>query len=297
MEASIAKNQFEIHQNNAQIATYINYPTDFHIFDTKWLPSFPTKFVTVGATSKSSSSGFIQIIQLNNDRLDVVKTIEKKSAFRCATFDATVRNTSLSLGNFHGKLQIFDVEKLDFPIYDVKAHDGIVNCLDGIGGGNGAEIVTGGQDGTIKVWDPRQGAAVVCISAVKKEDGGSGSKDCWTVSFADGSSQNDRIIGAGFDNGDIKVIDLRILKERWSYNVGSGVCKLSCDKKNTKTKRLVAGTVDGGVHLFNANQFEKKIADHVRAAESSSIWSINYLPQKDNIFASVGDSVQIWRHW
>ncbi len=151
------KNQFEFQRNNdeiAEIATYINYPTDFHIFDTKWLPSYPTKFVTVGSTSKSTPRGFIQISQLNNDQLDVIKIIEKKSAFRCASFGATVRNAaSLSLGNFHGNFQIFDAERLDFPVYDVKAHDGIVNCLDGMGDGEGAEIVTGGQDGCIKVMN------------------------------------------------------------------------------------------------------------------------------------------------
>lgn len=43
--------------------------------------------------------------------------------------------------------------------YKVKAHDKIVNAIDGIGGmnvGNGApELVTGGRDGCVRVWDPR----------------------------------------------------------------------------------------------------------------------------------------------
>lgn len=297
------KNQFDEskRKNKAQITSYIDFPTDCHIFDTKWVPSFPTKFVTVGATSKSSQRGSIQICQLNNDQLDVDKIIEKKAAYRCASFDATVRNSSICLGNFHGNLQVFDIERFDFPIYDVKAHDGIVNSVDGIGGGHGSEIVTGGQDGCIKVWDPRQGVAVVCISPVRKEDGGSGYRDCWTVNFADGTNQNDRVVCAGFDNGDIKVIDLRILKERWGCNVSSGICKLSCDKKCEKSNRLVAGTVDGSVHLFdmNKNQIDKNCADfvHRTAGETSTTWSVNHLPQNADIFATVGDSIEIWRHW
>lgn len=295
----------EINRENgakkAEIAAYIDFSTDFHIFDTKWVPSFPTKFVIVGATTKSSQRGSIQIYQLNNDQLDVEKIIEKKVAYRCASFDATVRNTSICLGNFHGNLQVFDIEKFDFPIYDVKAHDGIVNCLDGIGSGNGSEILTGGQDGCIKVWDPRQGDAVVCICPVRKEDGGSGRRDCWTVKFADGTNQNDRVVCAGFDNGDIKVIDLRILKESWGCNVSSGICKLSCDRKYAKTHRLVAGSVDGSVHLFDMkkNPIDKNFADfvHKPIGESSTLWSVNHLPQNTNIFATVGDSIEVWRHW
>ncbi|KAJ6645693.1 Dynein axonemal assembly factor 10 [Pseudolycoriella hygida] len=296
---SAANNQCEIEPNSkvaAEIATFINFSTDFHIFDTKWLPTFPVKFVTVGATSKSSSKGFIQISEINDGKLAVERTLERQSAFRCATFDATVRNTSLSLGNFHGQLQIFDIEKCGFPIFDEKAHDGVVNCLDGIGSGNGSEIVTGGQDGCINVWDPRQGGPVVSIAGVRKESGGNGSRDCWTVTFGDGSNQDDRIVCAGYDNGDIKVIDLKNLNEKWSCNVGSGVCKISCDRKSTETNRLIAGTVDGKIHLFDTKNYQLEPDNALRVSESSSVWSVNYLPQNDQIFASVGDSVKIWRH-
>ena len=45
-----------------------------------------------------------------------------------------------------------DIERLESPIYSVKAHDEIINSIDGVGGlgiGEGApEIVTGSRDGT-----------------------------------------------------------------------------------------------------------------------------------------------------
>ena len=52
-----------------------------------------------------------------------------------------------------------DLEK-QMVNYKVKGHSSIINCIDGVGGlniGNGAlEIVTGGRDGCVRVWDPRQ---------------------------------------------------------------------------------------------------------------------------------------------
>jgi hypothetical protein len=44
-----------------------------------------------------------------------------------------------------------DLEKLEAPLYSVKAHKEIINCIDGVGGlgiGEGApEIVTASRDG------------------------------------------------------------------------------------------------------------------------------------------------------
>ena len=43
--------------------------------------------------------------------------------------------------------------------YSVQAHKGIINAIDGIGGGGfgyGApEILTGGRDGCVRLWDIR----------------------------------------------------------------------------------------------------------------------------------------------
>lgn len=55
---------------------------------------------------------------------------------------------------------MWDLERMGSPIYHANAHEAIVNCIDGCGGlgiGGGApEIVTGGRDGCVKVWDVRQ---------------------------------------------------------------------------------------------------------------------------------------------
>lgn len=60
-----------------------------------------------------------------------------------------------------------NVDRLDGCVYTVpNAHNGIINAIDTVGSveNHGAsEIVTGGQDGVVKVWDPRCKEAVVQI--------------------------------------------------------------------------------------------------------------------------------------
>ena len=41
---------------------------------------------------------------------------------------------------------------------------------------------------------------------------------------------SDRMIAAGFDNGDIKLFDLKNMKIQWSTNVLNGVCGLQFDR-------------------------------------------------------------------
>ena len=51
--------------------------------------------------------------------------------------------------------------------FHVKGHDSIINAIDGMGGalpGYGpAEIGTGGRDGRVCVWDPRQKDVPVAV--------------------------------------------------------------------------------------------------------------------------------------
>ena len=66
----------------------------------------------------------------------------------------------MATGDFAGHLAIWDLENMSpGPIFSVKAHDQIINCIDGVAGlgiGRGApEIVTASRDGFVKVWDPR----------------------------------------------------------------------------------------------------------------------------------------------
>jgi len=46
------------------------------------------------------------------------------------------------------------------------------------------------------------------------------------------------MIAAGFDNGDIKLFDLRAMKIQWSTNVLNGVCSLQFDRLGNFINRL-----------------------------------------------------------
>lgn len=52
-----------------------------------------------------------------------------------------------------------NVERLDGGVYSVEnAHNGVINAIDTAGGVDNmgaSEIVTGGQDGLVQIWDPR----------------------------------------------------------------------------------------------------------------------------------------------
>ena len=68
-----------------------------------------------------------------------------------------------------GNLDVWDLENLSSgSIFRVRAHESIINCIDGVGGlgiGKGApEIVTGSRDGRVKVWDVRvKDSPVACM--------------------------------------------------------------------------------------------------------------------------------------
>ncbi len=74
----------------------------------------------------------------------------------------------------------FEKEKV---FWQAQAHHKVVNSVDGAGAeGQGygpCELVTGGRDGCVSVWDPRQKTPVVTLEPVETEV----TPDCWSVSF------------------------------------------------------------------------------------------------------------------
>lgn len=292
---------------------HIEKSLDYSVFDVKWIPC-SAKFVVIG--SKPKGTGILQVFELNKGELDKVKELERPKSFKCCSFGASrLRDRQLAIGDFVGNLAVFDMERLGEPVYQVdKAHDGIVNTMDAIGGTTincGApEIVTGGRDGSVKVWDLRQkDSPVAHISGIG--DGPAQKRDCWAVGFGNSFNSVERSVVAGYDNGDVKLIDLRIMKEQWTTNVKNGVCGVEFDRKDINMNKLVVTTLEGGLHVFDmrTQHAEKGFAqmtekgagqslgtNGVITGAKSTVWAVKHLPQNRDIFASCGGSgsVRLW---
>ena len=51
-------------------------------------------------------------------------------------------------------------------------------------------------------------------------------------------------MAAGFDNGDVKLFDLRTNTVRWEGNVNNGACWVEFDRKNIEMNKLMVCTLE-----------------------------------------------------
>ena len=79
--------------------------------------------------------------------------------------------------------------------------------------------MTGSRDGAVKVWDVRQNTPVIEIAPGESE----AKRDCWTVAFGNSFNDDERFVVAGYDNGDVKMFDLRTMSLYWETHLPNGV--------------------------------------------------------------------------
>lgn len=289
--------------SNPQIITHVQKSLNYTLFDAKFVPR-SAKFVCVG--SKANGSGVIQMYELAHNEMkgdvNLLKDLEKSKSFKCCTFGASSLKTRfLATGDFDGKLAIWDLEKPSLPVYSTKAHKEIINGIDGIGGlgiGEGApELVTCSRDGSVKVWDPRQKDIPVANMEASNQDM---KRDCWCVAFGHSYNESERIVCAGYDNGDIKMFDLRNMSLRWETHVKNGVCGLEFDRKDIVMNKLVATTLESKLHVFDLRTHHptKGYSSISQKAHDSTIWSVKHLPQNRDIFMTTGGvgSLNLWKY-
>ena len=188
-------------------------------FDIHWLP-YSTKLVSIGESF--DSKGILQIYNLNLGKLSIESEYIQNYPSKCCTFGiSSFSSRDLALGDFDGNLSVIDLERGEFNYEIKKAHKGIIQSIDGLGIKNNQgppEIVTGGKDGLVKLWDLRSDKPCILLEPkdIKKNF-----PECWTVRFCDCGSN--KKVGIGYDNGDIKIYDLRMDKIFFGENLKKGV--------------------------------------------------------------------------
>jgi len=216
---------------------------------------------------------------------------EKEHGIKAGTFKhSPVGVRDVATVDYKGKLIIYDIERGQAK-YEVQAHSGMANTIDGIGG-KGAEfgapeLVTGGADGCVRVWDPRQEAPVVSLEPSTNE---AIKPDCWTVGFGNSFNQEERCLAAGYDNGDVKLFDLKTNCLRWDTNVQNGVCGLQFDRQDIMMNKLVVTTLESKVHVFDMKTYhpEQGYTSMCELAHKSTIWGVRHFPQNRDLFTTLG---------
>ncbi|KAF8282260.1 hypothetical protein TcBrA4_0086730 [Trypanosoma cruzi] len=212
---------------------------------------------------------------------------------KCSTFGHNTSNwqsnITLCTGDFAGGLSLWDIERLDAdPLFLVPhAHENIINAVDGAQHSGPPEIATCGRDGCVKVWDVRQSnKPVVALNPANPAH----ARDCWTVRFGNSFDPDERVVAAGYDNGDVKLFDLRIQKMLHEFNVNNGVCDLEFDRPDINMNKLIVSSLEGRVRVYDMRTLHPNLgyAYVEERVSNGTVWCTRALPQNREVFMSGG---------
>ena len=185
----------------------------------------------------------------------------------------------------------------------------------------------GDETGCVRVWDPRVKEAVLSLEPAEGES----ARDCWTVAFGNSFTDEERCIVAGYDNGDVKLFDLRMNTLRWETNVGNGVVSAEFDRKDIEMNKLLVTTLESRFHVFDMRTQHPEsgfagLTERVREtpaslavpfvisvrvtvsllvllrfclqAHKSTVWLGRHLPQNRDVFLTAGGNggLNIYRY-
>ncbi|KAF9207034.1 hypothetical protein BGZ49_001313 [Haplosporangium sp. Z 27] len=305
--------------NTVKVSQVTTKSIPFTAFQALWIPG-TTRICSLG--SNDAGFGVIQVHNLSlplasatpsispdsttkrsfpkHPKLIIHSETEKKVQFKSATFRASARSSSsphLLAGDFEGRVGLWDLTRTEVPLSSFKAHEDVVNCMDGAGSQTGRpEFVTGCRDGTVKLWDMRQNhketeGAPSPISNISRKRGQAGN-DVWCVALGGLTETDDMMIAAGYDNGDVRVMDIRMGKAVFETNVENGVCAIEFDKRQGKAGSLIATTLEGALHSFDlvhgqfaagSETLHEVVA--VQSGDDSTLWQARHIPQRSDILA------------
>jgi WD40 repeat protein len=118
-------------------------------------------------------------------------------------------------------------------------------------------------------------------------------RDCWAVAFGHAHTGSDRMVAAGYDNGDVKMFDLRRMGLHWETQLPNGVCGLSFDRKDINMNKLLATCLEGRIHMWDLRTLHSKQGfsglSH-KVEKGQTIWGGKFLPQNREVFLTQGGS-------
>lgn len=168
--------------------------------------------------------------------------------------------------------------------------------------------MTGGRDGKVRIWDLRQKDEPVASIYSDEQDL---SRECWSVAFGNSFHSSERMVAAGYDNGDLKLFDLRNTKVHWETNLKNGICSIEFNRKNIQMDRLAVTTLEGGLYTYDmrnnesALHFQKKEANRNLLSKNygyeeskATVWKVKHCPQNRECFITTngGGCIKYWKY-
>lgn len=100
----------------------------------------------------------------------------------------------------------------------------------------------------------------------------------------------ERCIAAGYDNGDLKIFDLKQNRLITDENVKNGICGMEFDRKDIKMNKLVVTGLEGRFYLYDLRTYHpvKGFSSMSRKTSGSTIWGAKHSPFNRDIFATLG---------
>ncbi|GAB4815228.1 hypothetical protein N2152v2_002274 [Parachlorella kessleri] len=273
-----------------QLLEHLSKSVPHTVYDAKWVPS-SAKVVVLGAQPRGTGS--LKVFELDGPELKQLATADYPHGLKCGSFGASsLADRHLATGDLGGQLQVIDLERPSQPVLQVQAHKGVVNGLDAFGGqvhGFGApEVVTCGSDGAVRVWDARQPEAPVAAFVPAEPSNGAAMHDCWCVALGNSYNDQERCVLAGYDNGDIKMFDLRTNTVRWEGNVGNGVCAVQFDRRDIAMNKFMAACLESQLVLCDARTQHPTKGFALRTEKlppAATLWTVQHMPQNRDVFA------------
>jgi len=246
-----------------------------------WIP-LSARLCVVGSDRRGKGS--ITIYALNGREIVKTETSTAETPFRSGSLvTGDLSDRIMATGDYSGQLSIWDLETLKSESC-VKAHSDVLNSVAGASSAS-AHIVTGGRDGEVKLWDRR--SLDVPVIRMLPETGQS-KRECWSVCHAGKAHQNLQLIGAAFDNGDVKMFDVRYSKIAWETSLNRGVSCLTAYSFNSLGV-LLAGTVQGKLYKWCIESPDKNM-QQLQCQDKVTVWATSMMQSGDKslILASLG---------